>query len=121
MKVSHRGQITIPKSLRDKYGLQEDHVLDFSETTLISVGHRGSDGDTLRDENLSRSVSAYCSPNVLVVREDSLVGEDHRDSVLVGGLDYFPVFYRASRLDYRGDSGGGAGVDGVALGEEAVA
>ena len=47
-------------------------------------------------------------------------GEDHRQAVLVGGLDGLLVAHRAAGLDHRGRPGRRDLVDAVAEGEEGV-
>ncbi|OFX14235.1 MAG: hypothetical protein A2Z18_06745 [Armatimonadetes bacterium RBG_16_58_9] len=46
MKIGERGQVTIPKELRDRYGLQKDVDVDFvEEGTGIRIVKRSDGAD----------------------------------------------------------------------------
>jgi antitoxin PrlF len=46
--VSEKGQITIPKALRDKLGIRPGTVLDFEHDHGRLVGRKRSEGDVIR-------------------------------------------------------------------------
>ncbi len=48
------------------------------------------------------------------------VGEEHRNTVLVGGGNHFVITDRTARLDYAGHARSGGGINTVAEREERV-
>jgi AbrB family looped-hinge helix DNA binding protein len=44
-KVSEKGQVTIPKRLRDRLGIEPGDVIEFSEQDGVLVGRRVLEGD----------------------------------------------------------------------------
>src|SRR5699024_11576364 len=52
--------------------------------------------------------------------EVAYVGEEHRNTVLVGGGNHFVITDRTARLDYAGHARSGGGINTVAEREERV-
>ena len=46
-KVSERGQVTIPKALRDRLGIRPGTVLDFREEEGLLVAEKEDSGDVI--------------------------------------------------------------------------
>lgn len=55
---------------------------------------------------------------IVLVPEVAHVGEDHRNAVLIGGLDDLFIADTAARLDDGGDTGFGGGFNAIAEGRK---
>ncbi len=68
MKVTRKGQVTIPQALREKYGIGSDSEVDFvDEGNKIVLKKRGS-----RDRLLSRIRSARGSATIRMTTDEIL-------------------------------------------------
>src|SRR5688572_3546151 len=83
-------------------------------------GSAGAAGAGPATRNYKRRWTHTGPPPRTLVAEMTDPGEDHRDTVFIGGGDHLVVAHRTAGLDDRLDARFGRGVDAVAEREEGI-
>ena len=68
--ISEKGQVTIPKALRDSLALTPGTTLDFEEREGVLVGHRVTDPDPMSRLSVSYRAQMWTSPLAIYADQD---------------------------------------------------